>query len=68
MGGDQIWNFVQFFFELGEGVYHAYRLMFCDPPKCEREEYEDSGWTTAGYVILSPLLLISWLRKRFNNN
>ena len=67
MGGEQILNLIQFFFELGEGVYHAFLLMFRDPPKYEREKYEDSGWTTAGYVILSPVWLISrimkWWRK-----
>lgn len=55
MNGKQILDFVQFFIELGEGIYHAYLIMFCDPPKYEREKYEDNGWTIGGYIILSPV-------------
>ncbi len=64
MNGKQIMDFVQFFIELGEGIYHAYLIMFCDPPKYEREKYEDNGWTIGGYIILSPVWLISWIIKR----
>lgn len=62
----QIIDILQFVVELGLGIYHAWLIKFCDPPKSEREEYEDSGWTMAGFVIISPIILVSYIMNLFD--